>query len=686
MVDLAEILQSDALDKRELVNSMSAAEIVAELPMIFSTSNESVVCKALEILKLVCEATRDQIQSRLMVSTALYAFENDSPDVHARAMDLLKRFSQPLDPAFAEELRQRLDLIASSQRAAAEALLATADGDKPVSPEEFIISTGSIDLDELVQQYRHLDTCWRNLAGCDEALEAALGNRRLIPATTFEAMDVIRLDPGSRPKPLRDPDETLDILMRGFNMQLSEAEIERVLDGVAHSPKPPREGDYWEARLAALHARAKNDGGFLSAVSMAWAFGVEPEKEQFFENLVHKRVIAVASQLACGRTVHLLATPTHSGFWIDPRVLVQRASRIADIDNDTSLLEQVQSLLRIAPEHRDEALSDAAHLKGEFASALRYALGSDDESFGENIPLWVAAFRARAPLREPFCMKVKLSAREHPEISRCLSPSSYNSPTAILIEDYLRLRPGTHEQVALIGDMDIGNIKSPLCTEVFWARQFRAVSESRDSNNNYWQEDGWESLYDPDLPVGEMAIHALVYALNAVSSEARSVSVKILNRAIQDGRIDGVMIGTTIADHRSDLLSTLWLEGLQTVALASPLHAQVVQHALEVVLSTLSISNEKADPLFLAALLMLSKKIGFGIASDTARNYLQSLINGGSDAQAAVGLAKELLTLPHEGVTKNSKEAGLLAFRERIKRATRWQAWHRATLVAGVKS
>jgi hypothetical protein len=367
-------------------------------------------------------------------------------------------------------------------------------------------------------------------------------------------------------------------------------------------------------------------------------------------------------------------------------VLVQRASRIADIDNDTSLLEQVQSLLRIAPEHRDEALSDAAHLKGEFAGALRYALGSDDESFGENIPLWVAAFRARAPLREPFCMKVKLSAREHPEISRCLSPSSYNSPTAILIEDYLRLRPGTHEQVALIGDMDIGNIKSPLCTEVFWARQFRAVSESRDSNNNYWQEDGWESLYDPDLPVGEMAIHALVYALNAVSSEARSVSVKILNRAIQDGRVDGVMIGTTIADHRSDLLSTLWLEGLQTVALASPLHAQVVQHALEVVLSTLSISNEKADPLFLAALLMLSKKIGFGIASDTARNYLQSLINGGSDAQAAVGLAKELLTLPYEGVTKNSKEAGLLALRERIKRATRWQAWHRATLVAGVKS
>lgn len=686
MVDLAEILQRDALDKRELINSMSSAEIVAELPLIFSAHNESVACKALEILKMICEGTRDPIQSRLMVSTALYAFENKSPDVHARAMELLKRFANPLDAGFAEELRQRLDLITSSQRPAAEALLATADGDKPISPTEFVISTGSIDLDELIQQCQHLETHWRKLSGCDEALDAALGKRRLIPATTFEARDVIRLDPASKPKPIRDPDETLDILMRGFNMQLSEAEIERVLDGVAHSPKPPTEGDYWEARLSALRARAKNDGGYLAAVSLAWAFGIEPEKEQFFENLVHKRVIAVANQLALGRKVNLLATPTHAGFWIDPRVLVQRVSRIADIDSETSLLEQVQSLLRIAPEHRDEALSDAASLKGEFASALRYALGSDDENFGENIPLWVAAFRARNPLTEPYCMKIKLAAREYPDISRCLSPSSYNSQSAILIEDYLKSRPGTHEQVALIGDMDIGNIKSPLCTEVFWARQFREVSESRDSNNNYWQEDGWEQLYDPDLPVGEMGIHSLVYALNAVCSEARAVSVKILNRTIQDGRVDGVMLGTTIADHRSDLLSTLWLEGLQTVAQASPLHAQVVQHALEIILSSFSVSDEKPDPIFLAALLMLSKKIGFGIARDTARHYLQSFANGGANAGAATGLATQLLALPYQGVTKNSKEAGLLALKERIKRATRWQTWHRATLAASVKS
>jgi hypothetical protein len=682
MVDLAEILKRDALDKRELINSLPAAEIVAELPLILSDCNESVACKALEILKLVCESTRDPLQSRLMVSAALYAFENGSPDVHARAMDLLKRFSLPLDPVFADELRQRLNLISSSQLPAAEALLATADGDKPVSPREFVLSTGSIDLDDLIQQLSLIEDKWRKIAGCDFALDAAVGKRRLIPATTFEALDVIRLDPATRPKPLRDPDETLDILMRGFNMQLSEAEIERVLDGVAHSPKPPSEGDYWEARLSALHARAKKDGGFLSAVALAWAFGIEPEKEQFFENLVHKRVISVANLLASGRKVNLLATPTHAGFWIDPRELVQRVSRLDDIDNETSLLEQVQSLLRVAPEHREEALSDAAHLKGEFASALRYALGSEDEIYGENIPLWVAAFRARSPLREPFCMKIKLSARSYPHISRCLNPQSYNSPGAILIEDYLRSRPGTHEQMALIGDMDIGNIKSPLCTEVFWARQFREVSESRDSTNNYWQEDGWEQLYDPDLPVGDMAIHALVYALNAVCSEARSVSVKILNRAIQDGRVDGVTIGTTIADHKSDLLSTLWLEGLQNLALASPLHAQVVHNAMEIILSSCSVTNESADPIFLAALLMLSKKIGFGIASDTARNYLHSIASSGNNAQAAAGLAKELLQLPHEGVTKNSRDAGLLALRERIKRATRWQAWHRATLVA----
>lgn len=672
MVDLAEILQSNSLDKRELLNSMPLGEIVAELPVIFSSSNENVACKGLEVLKLICEGSREPEQAKLMVSTALYALENPSPDVHARALDLLKRFAAPLDPAFAEELRQRLDNIATPQRPAAESLLATARGAKIIF--EHLQSEAEV-LAELETECANLDERWRRLAGCDQALSVAKGEQRLLEPLKFAATDVARLDPSARFQSIREPDELMDLFMRGFNMHLTEAEIERVLDGVSNTPKPPDTGDYWEARLSGLSARAKRESGFLGAVALAWAFGTPPEKDQFFENLLHKRVIAVANQLGEGKKVYLLATPTHSGSWIDPRVLVERAKQIDDVDKETTLLEQVQSLLRLAPEHRDAALSAAGQVNGEYGRALRFALGSRSELYGDNIPLWVAAIRARNPLTEPYCMKVKLKARDYPSITRCLSPSSFETETAILIEEYLESRPGTHEMVALIGDMDIGNIRSPLCTEVFWARQFREVSESRESSNNYWQEDGWEHLFDPDLPIGGMAMHSLIYALNAICSDARAVSTKILIRAIYDGRIDGVMIGTTVADHYSDLLSALWLEALHEVACASPLHAEVIHCALETILAANPFIAGKPDNILLRELLLLSVKIGYGITSDTARNYLDTI----EEETAAREVANELLAIQISQFPRSAKICGVNALRERIKRANRWQAWHRAT-------
>jgi len=682
MPDLAEILQQDSLDKRELVKSMPMYEIVAELPLIFSSSNEAIACKGLDVLKLICETLNDPPQARLLVSTVLYAFENSSSDVHARALEMLKRFAYPLDQAFAEELRQRIDTIAAALRPTAEALLATAGGarSKSSGANEDDSADGGTTLDELAEQCKSIEQHWRRLAGLDEGFDAASGKVRTLKSLQFGPKDVVRLDPSSRFLPIKDPDELIDMLMRGFTMQLSEAEIERLLDGVSKVARPAG-SDYWDARFAALRARAKNEGGFLGPVALAWAFGIEPDADQYFESLIHKRVNAVAKQLASGQKVALLATPTHAGLWIDARVLVHHAKKIANIDTSTTLVEQVQALLRLAPEHRAEALSDAQSLEGEFGSALRYALGSDKETFGDNVPLWVAAIRARLPLSEPYCMKVNLVARTYPLIDGCLNPTEFKTDSARLIGEYLDSKPGaSHEMVALIGDMDIGNIKSPLCTEVFWARQFREASESREKNNNYWQEDGWEHLYDPDLAVGGMALHSLIYGLNAISSEARLVSVKILTRAIYDGRVDGGTLGAMIAHHYSDLLSTLWIEGLHEVARESVLHAQVVHEALETIVGLGPVPDSNPDVALLEELLQLCGRLAQGITCDTARNYLDAITGGGN----AENLAKQLLAIECFENSEHSCKAGLIALKERIKRANRWQAWHNATLAAAV--
>lgn len=682
MVDLVDILQKDVPDKRELVGSLSVSEITAELPLIFSTQSESVVFRALDLLKFICESLREPGQSRLLVSTALYAFDCQSADVHARALDLLRRFASPLDSGLANELQDRLEMIDSSQRPAAEALLATAHGAaaKTAMPAYNDTANGAkLDLDDLQAQYDRLDERWRVLAGCPEALAIAAGRRRLLKAINFEATDVVRLDPHGRFQTIKDPDELVDLFMRGFDSQLSEAEIERALDGALRVPVPEDGGDYWEARLTALRARAKNETGYLGTLALAWGFGLDPDPDQYFENLIHKRVNAVAVELAKGNSVSLLATPTHSGLWIDARTLVERARRVGDIDRAASITDQVQALLRVAPEHRDEALVAARDLQGEFASALRYALGCDTENLGANVPLWVAAIRARAPLTEPYCMKVKLTTRSYPEIGKCLHPAAYNSNSAKLLAEYVDNRLATHEMVALIGDMDIGNIKSPLCTEVYWARQFREVSEYRESGNNYWQEDGWEQLFDPDLRIGVMALHVLVYGLAVACPEARTVCQKALSRTILDGRVDGIMLGTVIADHYSDLNTSAWLHGFREISNQSPLHESIAKDTLETVISRGPVPDQEPNAAILDLLLELSRGIESGISHPAARAYLNAIRVGG----AASAQARALLEIEPRETSDRIKAAGLLALSERLKRAARWQSWFNSTLTAG---
>ncbi len=679
MDDLADILRNDKLDKRELVNSLSPIELIAELPMLFSTEEASLVNKGLDLLILLCESSKEPGHAKLLVSTVLYAFDCESAEVHARALAILNRFACPLDAAFAEELQQRLGLIHASHRPLAEALLATTSGGA-IGNQSACRNNESDELtfEDLTNQYDRLDARWRTLAGCESALDAARGNSPHVEANHFRAEEIVRLDPNGRVQAIRDPDELVDLFMRSLETELLEHDVERVLEGATRVPRPAP-GDYWDARLTALGARAKQRSGYLSALALAWAFDLAPEPDQYFESLIHKRVNAVAIQLANSVPVYLLATPSHAGLWIDSRILVDRVKNIGDVDSATTLIEQVQALLRLAPDHREEALSVAAELPGEFGSALRYALGSNVEELGANVPLWVAAIRAREPLTEPYCMMVKLTAREFPSVGKCLSPQSYSTQTAKLLNQYIDSRPASHEMAALIGDMDIGNIKSPLCTEVYWARQFRAASESRENGSSYWQEDRWEQLFESDLPIGVMALHSLVYGLTVGSPEARRVAINALTKTIFDGRVDGVMIASILGDHYSDLKTKLWLEALHAISRVSALHAQTVHVALETLLGMAPVPDENPEVTILEVLFEISRRINRGITSDTARNYLHALRGGGT----AESLGRNLLELSSSENSENGKAAGLIALKERINRAKRWQGWYTATLAAG---
>jgi hypothetical protein len=107
---------------------------------------------------------------------------------------------------------------------------------------------------------------------------------------------------------------------------------------------------------------------------------------------------ATMAEAICSRTTCIqLSAPTHQGFWIDARVLVARSKDAAGQGVLLlGLADQILALLRLAPDHRLEALKSAQGLDGEWSAALRYALGGTEIN-GKTRSRWVAAARARAP-------------------------------------------------------------------------------------------------------------------------------------------------------------------------------------------------------------------------------------------------------------------------------------------------
>lgn len=95
----------------------------------------------------------------------------------------------------------------------------------------------------------------------------------------------------------------------------------------------------------------------------------------------------------------LLATPDHAAGWLTPATLLHRLRTATRPPNPYDL---VAALLRIHPEGRDAALSEADR-SGRPIETAQYALGGEVSAkrfSAGDVPAWIAASRARFPLQD----------------------------------------------------------------------------------------------------------------------------------------------------------------------------------------------------------------------------------------------------------------------------------------------
>ena len=112
------------------------------------------------------------------------------------------------------------------------------------------------------------------------------------------------------------------------------------------------------------------------------------------------RIKDVTKRIAENRAQPLLATPTHSGGWIDPIVWIERLIMYQRQQYEISRPDLNLSLLRLTPDNRSQALMKVDELHKDMRRIVVFALGGDEKPTyrdQKNYDTWISAARCRDP-------------------------------------------------------------------------------------------------------------------------------------------------------------------------------------------------------------------------------------------------------------------------------------------------
>jgi len=398
----------------------------------------------------------------------------------------------------------------------------------------------------------------------------------------------------------------------------------------------------------------------------------------------------------------LLAAPTHRRGWIDPRELVRRVKETQSERLNLRKADLIQSLLRLAPDHRNAALAQAADIPGPCGRVVRWALRGDEgptEADRGEFALWLAAARRRNPtgrLKE-------LTVLSRAEADVALEPPSYQwnpkgpetterywvrggeVPFQIMparqkppefdveLQPTLALSCATCEGVWGIGNPWItdwlatiwpANV-DPLLAEGARALTQRVNSPASMLEPNYVY---LAPLLEPDRPWTELAYLVAWIALVSKDADSRGSAMDAIIAAVEDGRADW----RAAADVLLGLLPGGWIKLNRVgdvgreVSRVSPLHSWWVAEFLQCFIGGLREAPRDLHHL-LSLLVELLSGLHLSVA-EPARERLAMLKIPGRGGKAV----EQLLAQAPTELSADAKRALHQCAESRISRAARW--------------
>lgn len=676
--------------------------LILALEPVLQARAKGIVKKALTLLAWLA---RDASVRPLVARPAVAALGHDDPTVQERTLDLLEAIAAPSDAELIDQLAPYRELVAPTLRARLDAWM----GVRPGGAE----SQEHLDPDSLPAGLREL-------FAVDELMEPPDPNAWALPAARFDGTDLPRLSNREPLQPVGSLDELLDLCAQGLEDTLGPDDVERALDGMARlGTERPEDFD---RRVGPVAKRAHTvlerltpfvgDGppADLAGILVAWLAGdpptltVEPrgsherarvklagtEHEQYAGRVnktigfLSRRALAVARMVGAGVSRPLLALPTHRGGFVDPRVLVERVT--AWTGSDPPAHEVALAMLRLAPEHRVEALAGLPAAGPEWIRAIRHALGGSEE-IGTTTGLWVSAARARAPWEHDSAVHRSFpdagpDAGEYASYAR-FSPWARTPPLPAASQ---HLDPDCPPQLFHaerghhmweLGGIGGGTENSIRWVATLWpgAREsLFAASAAAIAQNLDWWEARWyakallEPLLEPGTPLRDMGLLLLALGLGAKEPGEHLLAVDAAIAAIEDGRLGGDNLGRVLGEIlvQPQVKLGRYATTLATVADVSDAHAAVVFVALDAAVPRTVRKAPRDLGRLLELLEQLCARLDAGV-SESARSALARLKGSSKAAKAARRIRERPAAVSHPMVTATRRIAAM-----RIAAASRW--------------
>ena len=633
-------------------------------------------------LKLLTRLARDTTVHGHVARCAVQALGHEAQDVQQFALDLVEKVGDPSNAELVAQLDGYRELVAPSLKAQLEAWIG-------VEPQ----ASAPVELPDVSEVSAPL----RALYALDALLQQPSPTGWTLPAARFDGTDLPSLIGPAAP-PVADLNELLPLIAQGLEDNLTPLDLERTLDGIARLVNE-RPADF-ERSTGPVLQRAKKvmereapflGGGLnadLAGVVTAWLASSPPtlrvehrpnydlvvvslDGEEYSRghvrtstsaDFLNRRVRRLAERVGAGIAQPLLAMPTHEDGFLDPRVLVERVAAWSGEAPHTS--EVGLAMLRLAPEHREEALASLPSGKPEWIRALRYALGGSEE-LGSSAALWISASRARAPWQDHPAL-LEQFPHAGPDAGKAavygsLEPNDRHgihftgptpAPAEHLDQDCLPQLLHADREGPAWGDGNVGRGTEsairwrstlwPQARESHFAGACLALGTNIDWWGAEWQHKALlEPLLAPRTPLREMGLLLLAIGLGAKEPGEHLLAVDAAITAIEDGRLGSDNLGAVLRDLLTKPFVKLgrYAKTLPLIADASEAHAAVVflalDHALPAVL--------QEPPRDYGKLLDLTEQLGVRLdagVSDGCREALNTLKGSAKAKKTAVRIAE----------------------------------------------